>query len=42
MTMRKDTRDSNEKWATHSFVDMFGGAMKFLLHSFLKEIDAQL
>ena len=42
MTMRKDARDSSAKRGTHSFVDVFGGAIKLLLHSFLEEIDTEL
>lgn len=40
--MRKDSRDGSKKRDTHSFTDVFSGAIKFLLHSFLKEIDAKL
>ena len=40
--MRKGIRDGSEKWDTYSFTDVLRGAIKFLLHSFLKEIDAKL
>lgn len=41
MTETTDT-GRQQKWATHSFVDMFSGAIKLLLQPLLKEIDAEL
>lgn len=42
MTVRRDTGNGGKKQGTHSFVDVFSGAIKFLLHPFLEEIDAEL